>query len=328
MTIRRRTALGAAMGGTLGLVAAPRIAAAQAFPDQPIRMIVPFAAGGPADLIARTVSRAMSEKLGRPIVVEARAGAGGLIGVDVASKSRPDGHTLVLASSGAIVIIPHMRANMPYDPLRDLTPITQVLAVPQIVSVPPSLGVRNLAELVAMAKARPGQLSFGSAGVGSSLHMAGELLKLRAGIDITHIPYGGAAPAVTDLLAGRIQILAADVPALIGQVRAGALPALAVTSQERLAILPDVPTAIEAGVPNMVSETWYGIFGPANIPQDRVDILVAAARAALEDAEVRRVLSGQGGRIVGSTPADFATFMRATNATWADVVRTTGARLE
>lgn len=324
MTIGRRSALGA-----MGLLALPGLAQAQAaFPDQPIRMIVPFAAGGPADIIARVVSRAMSERLGRPIVVEARAGAGGLIGVDVASKSRPDGHTLVMASSGAIVIIPHMRSNMPYDPLRDLTPVTQVLAVPQIVSVAPGLAVRNLAELVAMAKARPGELTFGSAGIGSSLHMAGELLKLRAGIDITHIPYGGAAPAVTDLLAGRIQILAADVPALIGQVRAGALRALAVTAAERLSILPDVPTAIEAGVPNMISETWYGIFGPANIPQDRVDILVNAARASLQDAEVRRVLTEQGGRIVGSTPEEFNTFIRQTNATWGDVVRTTGAKLE
>jgi tripartite-type tricarboxylate transporter receptor subunit TctC len=324
MNIGRRGALGA-----MGLLAMPGLAQAQsAFPDQPIRMIVPFAAGGPADIIARVVARAMSERLGRPIVVEARAGAGGLIGVDVASKSRPDGHTLVMASSGAIVIIPHMRSNMPYDPLRDLTPVTQVLAVPQIVSVAPGLAVRNLAELVAMAKAKPGELTFGSAGIGSSLHMAGELLKLRAGIDITHIPYGGAAPAVTDLLAGRIQILAADVPALIGQVRAGALRALAVTAQERLAILPDVPTAIEAGVPNMISETWYGLFGPAAIPQDRVDILVNAARASLQDAEVRRVLGEQGGRIVGSTPAEFNAFIRETNATWGDVVRTTGARLE
>ncbi len=324
MNIGRRGALGA-----MGLLAMPGLAHAQAaFPDQPIRMIVPFAAGGPADIIARVVSRAMSERLGRPIVVEARAGAGGLIGVDVASKSRPDGHTLVMASSGAIVIIPHMRSNMPYDPLKDLTPVTQVLAVPQIVSVAPGLAVRNLADLVAMAKAKPGELTFGSAGIGSSLHMAGELLKLRAGIDITHIPYGGAAPAVTDLLAGRIQILAADVPALIGQVRAGALRALAVTAQERLAILPDVPTAIEAGVPNMISETWYGLFGPAAIPQDRVDILVNAARAALGDAEVRRVLGEQGGRIVGSTPTEFNAFIRETNATWGDVVRTTGARLE
>jgi tripartite-type tricarboxylate transporter receptor subunit TctC len=321
--LTRRTAL--------ALLAAPALsrgAAAQGFPDQPVRMIVPFAAGGPADLIARVVARAMSDRLGRPVVVESRAGAGGAIGVDLVAKSRPDGHTLVLASSGAIVILPHMRSTMPYDPLRDLTPVTQVLAVPQIVSVAPGLGVRSLPELIAMAKARPGQLSFGSAGIGSSLHMAGELLKLRAGIDIVHVPYGGAAPAVTDLLAGRIQILAADVPALIGQVRAGALPALAVTAQERLGILPDVPTAIEAGVPGMVSETWYGLFGPAGIPEDRVAVLVNAARASLQDAEVRRALIDQGGRIVGSTPAEFLAFIRETYGTWGDVVRTTGARLE
>ncbi|MGG5811044.1 Bug family tripartite tricarboxylate transporter substrate binding protein [Falsiroseomonas sp. CW058] len=322
-SITRRAALAA-------MAATPFAAAAQApaFPDQPVRMIVPFAAGGPADIIARVVSRVMGERLGRPVVVEPRAGAGGMIGVDAAAKARPDGHTLVMASSGAIVILPHLRATMPYDPLRDLAPISQVLGVPQIVSVAPGLGVRSLAELVAMAKARPGQLAFGSAGIGSSLHMAGELLKIRAGIDITHVPYGGAAPAVTDLLAGRIQILMADAPALIGQVRAGALPALAVTSAERLGVLPEVPTAVEAGVPGMVSETWYGLLGPAGIPADRVAALHAALAAALADAETRRQLLDQGGRIVGSAPADFAAFIRETHATWGEVVRATGTRLE
>ena len=317
-----RRALGA------GLALAPFTARAQTFPDQPVRMIVPFAAGGPADLIARIVARVMGERLGRPIVVESRAGAGGMIGVDAVAKSRPDGHTVVMASSGAVVILPHMQPNMPYDPMRDLTPITQVLGVPQIVSVAPSLGVRNLGDLVAMARARPGQLAFGSAGIGSSLHMAGELLKVRAGIDITHVPYRGAAPAVTDLMAGRLQILMADAPALIGHVRAGTLPALAVTSAERLGVLPEVPTAVEAGVPGMVSETWYGLLGPAGIPPDRVAVLVAAARVALEDAETRRQLLDQGGRIVGSAPADFAAFIRQTYATWGEVVRANNIRLE
>jgi tripartite-type tricarboxylate transporter receptor subunit TctC len=321
--IGRRTLLGA-----LALPVLPVQARAQGFPDQPVRMIVPFAAGGPADTIARVVARVMSERLGRPVVVEARPGAGGTIGVDAAAKARPDGHTLVMASSGAVVILPHMRANMPYDPLRDLAPISQVLGVPQIVSVAPNLGARSLQELIAMARARPGQLAFGSAGIGSSLHMAGELLKLRTGIDITHVPYGGAAPAVTDLIAGRIQILMADTPALIGQVRAGTLPALAVTSAERLGVLPEVPTAVEAGVPGMVSETWYGVLGPAAIPADRVAVLHAALRAAVEDAETRRQLLDQGGRIVGSTPAEFAAFIRQTHATWGEVVRTTGVRME
>ncbi|MDP3416423.1 tripartite tricarboxylate transporter substrate binding protein [Falsiroseomonas sp.] len=324
MNITRRSALGA-----LGLAALPQMARAQAsFPDQPVRMVVPFAAGGPADTIARLISRVMSERLGRPVVIDARAGAGGLIGVDLIAKSRPDGHSLVLASSGAIVIQPHLQPSMPYDALRDLTPITQVLGVPQIVSVAPGLGPKNMAELVALAKARPGQLAFGSAGIGSSLHMAGELLKIRAGVDITHVPYRGAAPAVTDLLAGRIQILMADAPALIGHVRAGTLPALAVTSSERLGILPDVPTAVESGVPGMVSETWYGLLGPAGIPADRVAVLLAAAQAALADEQTKAALLNQGGRIVGSSPAEFAAFIRETHATWGEVVRTTGVKLE
>jgi len=321
--IGRRTALAA-----MALPLLARQATAQAFPDGPVRMIVPFAAGGPADIIARIVARGMQERLGKPVVVEPRAGAGGAIGVDLAAKSRPDGQTLVMASSGAIVILPHMRNNMPYDPLRDLTPISQVLAVPQIVSVAPNLGVKTLQELVAMAKARPGQLAFGSAGIGSSLHMAGELMKLRAGIDITHIPYGGAAPAVTDLMAGRIQILAADTPALIGHVRGGTLPALAVTSAERLPILPDLPTAIEAGIPGMVSETWYGLLGPAGIPADRVAALYNSVQVTLQDPEARQALVNQGGRVVGSTPEQFSAFIRETSAVWADVVRATGVRLE
>lgn len=321
--IERRSAL---LG--LGALSVARRARAQAFPDQPVRMIVPFAAGGPADIIARVVARVMGERLGRPVVVESRAGAGGMIGVDAAAKARPDGHTLVMASSGAIVILPHLRPTMPYDPLRDLQPVSQVLGVPQIVSVAPGLGPKTLGELVTMAKARPGALAFGSAGIGSSLHMAGELLKLRAGIDITHVPYPGAAPAVTDLIAGRIQILMADAPALIGQVRAGALPALAVTSAERLGVLPEVPTAVEAGIPGMVSETWYGLLGPAGIPADRLATLHAALRAALEDAEARRQLLDQGGRIVGSTPAEFSAFIRETYATWGEVVRRTGVRME
>jgi tripartite-type tricarboxylate transporter receptor subunit TctC len=317
----------AALAG-LVLPAFARGARAQAFPDQPVRMIVPFAAGGPADIIARILGRVMGEKLGKPVVVEARAGAGGLIGVDAAAKARPDGHTIVLASSGAMVILPHLRPDMPYDPLRDLAPITQVLGVPQIVAVAPNLGVKNLRELVAMAKARPGQLSFGSAGIASSLHMAGELLKLRAGIDIVHVPYRGAAPAVTDLLAGRIQILCADVPALLSHVRAGSIPALAITSTERLPLLPDIATAEEAGVPGLVSETWYGLLAPTGVPTDRLSVLYAAARAALEDAETRRQLSEQGGRIVASTPADFAAFIRANPAQWGEVVRATGVKLE
>jgi tripartite-type tricarboxylate transporter receptor subunit TctC len=204
----------------------------------------------------------------------------------------------------------------------------QVLGVPQIVATAPGLGPRTLAELVAMAKARPGQLAYGSAGVGSSLHLAGELFRLRAGIDITHVPFRGAAPAVTELLAGRIQILAADVPALLAHVRAGTVPALAITAPARLDLLPEVPTAVEAGVPGFVSETWYGVLGPAGLPADRLAVLHAALRAALEDAETRRILLDQGGRIVGGSPEDFSAFIRGAYDSWGEVVRATGMRLE
>jgi tripartite-type tricarboxylate transporter receptor subunit TctC len=322
MTIARRAVLSA-----LALPALAGTARAQGFPDRPVRLIVPFAAGGPADTIARIVGRTMGERLGQSIIVESRPGAGGLIGVDAAAKSRPDGYTLVLASSGAIVIQPHLQPRMPFDPLKDLTAVTQVLSVPQIVATAPNLGPKTLAELVAMAKARPGALTFGSAGIGSSLHMAGEMLKLRAGIEILHVPYGGAAPAVTDLLAGRLQILAADVPALLGHVRAGSVPALAVTSAEPLPILPDLPTA-QATVPGMVSETWYGIFGPAGIPEAVQTRLSEAARGALQDTETRNQLAAQGGRVVGSTQADFMNFIRSTHASWGEVVRATGVKLE
>jgi tripartite-type tricarboxylate transporter receptor subunit TctC len=321
--IRRRTALSA-----LALPALVGRAQAQAFPDQPVRLVVPFAAGGPADLIARTIGRIMGERLGKPVIVESRAGAGGMIGVEHVARSRPDGQTLVLASSGAMVILPHLQPNMPYDPRRDLSPITQVLSVPQIVAIAPGLGPRTLAELVAMARARPGQLTYGSAGIGSSLHLAGELFKLRAGIDLVHVPFRGAAPAVTELLAGRINVLAADVPALLAHVRAGTVPALAITAPERLALLPDVPTAVEAGVPGFVSETWYGVLGPAGIPPDRIAILHAATKATLEDAETRRVLLDQGGRIIGGTPEEFAIFIRGAYESWGEVVRATGMRLE
>ncbi|PZW45959.1 tripartite-type tricarboxylate transporter receptor subunit TctC [Humitalea rosea] len=303
-------------------------ARAETWPDQPIRLIVPFAAGGPADIIARLIGRVMGEQLGKPMVIDSRSGAGGAVGVEAAARARPDGTTLVLASSGAIVILPHIMPSMAYDPLKDLTPITQVLAVPQIISVRPGLGVSSVRELVALAKSSPNPLTFGSAGIGSSLHMAGELFKLRAGVDMTHVPYRGAAPAVTDLLGGRIDVLMADTPALISFVRSGQLPALGVTSAERIAILPDTPTAIEGGVPNMVSETWYGLLGPAGIPADRVAKLHAAAMAALADGDTKAQLLNQGGRIVGSSAADFTAFIQQTHATWGEVVRATGVKME
>lgn len=319
----RRTIFGLAAA----TLAAPALA--QSWPDQPVRLIVPFPPGGPADVIARIVSRVMGEQLGRPMVIESRSGAGGLVGTEAVVRSRPDGNTLIFASSGAMSIQPHLQGSaMTFDVQRDLAPIGLVLSVPQIVTVSPQVRAQNVAELLAMARAQPGRLTYGSAGIGSSLHMAGELLRQRAGIDIVHVPFRGAAPAVTEVLAGRIDILLADVPALLSHVRSGTLRALAVTSRERIALLPDVPTMAEAGVANMVSETWYGMLAPAATPPDRIATLNRALTAALTDADTLRALGEQGGTVQSGTPQQFGAFIRANYGVWAEVIRVGNIRPE
>jgi tripartite-type tricarboxylate transporter receptor subunit TctC len=303
-------------------------AQAQDFPTQPVRLIVPFAAGGPADAIARLLGRVMGQRLGQPIVVESRSGAGGVVGVEAVARSRPDGHTLVLASTGAIAILPHLMPRMPYDPLRDLAPVGQVLSVPQVMVVGRALPVTTLAEFLAEARRRPRQITYGSAGNGSTLQMAAELLRLRAGIELTHVPYRGAAPAVTDLLAGQIDMMMGDIPVLLPQIRSNAVRALGVTARERSAALPEVPTIAEAGVDGVFSDTWYGLLAPAGTPPSRIALLQRAMVAALEDGETRRALLDQGGALVGSTPEAFAELLRTETAKWGEVVRAADIRLE
>ncbi|MBP0496161.1 Bug family tripartite tricarboxylate transporter substrate binding protein [Pararoseomonas indoligenes] len=302
--------------------------AQQGFPDQPVKMIVPFAAGGPADIIARIIGPVMTRELRQPVVVDSRSGAGGMVGVEAAARSRPDGLTAVLASTGALVVLPQLMPRMAYDVGKDLAPVTQVLSVPQILVVSPKLGVKSVAELVALAKRQPGKLSYGSAGNGSSLHLAGELFRLRTGIDIVHVPYRGAAPAVTDLLGGTIDMILADVPVVISHIRGGALPALAVTADQRLPALPDLPTMAEAGAKDVISETWYALFVPAGTPPDRIAVLHKAASAALQDADTRRSLADQGGLVVGGTPEELAAFVRSETAKWGEIIRLASIRID
>ncbi|TPG53767.1 tripartite tricarboxylate transporter substrate binding protein [Roseomonas nepalensis] len=298
------------------------------FPDQPLRMIVPFAAGGPADIIARLIGPAMTRELRQPIVVDSRSGAGGMVGVEAAARSRPDGLTTVLASTGALVVLPQLMPRMAYDVAKDLAPITHVLSVPQLLVVSPKLGVKSVAELVALAKRQPGKLTYGSAGNGSSLHLAGELFRLRTGIDIVHVPYRGAAPAVTDLLGGTIDMILADVPVVIAHVRGGALPALAVTADQRLPSLPELPTMAEAGAKDVISETWYALFAPAGTPPDRLATLHRAAVTALRDTETRRNLMDQGGLVVGGTPEELAGFVRSETAKWGEIIRLANIKID
>lgn len=305
-----------------------RPAAAQGFPDQPVRMIVPFAAGGPADIIARILGQVMGAKLGQPVVVDSRSGAGGMVGVEAAARSRPDGLTAVLASTGALVVLPQLMPRMAYDVQKDLAPVTQILSVPQILVVNRKKGVNSVAELVALAKRQPGRLTYGSAGNGSSLHLAGELFRLKAGIDMVHVPYRGAAPAVTDLLGGTIDMILADVPVVLPHIRSGELLALAVTARERAPILPEVMTMAEAGTPGVISDTWYAVFVPAGTPPERIRILHDATAAALRDNDVRRSLADQGGVIAGGTPEELAAFVQSERAKWGELIRLADVKLD
>lgn len=319
--LTRRHSLGLLAAGCAAPLWPSAVRAQGTFPDQPVKMIVPFAPGGPADIIARILGQAMGARLGQPVVVDSRSGAGGAVGVEAGARSRPDGLTTVLASTGALVVLPHLMPRMAYDAQKDLAPIIQVLSVPQVMVVKKGRGLTSVADVVALAKRQPGKLTFGSAGNGSSLHLAGELFKLRAGLDITHVPYRGAAPAVTDLLGGTIDMLLADVPVVLPHVRGGELLALGVTAEQRAPILPDVPTMAEAGVAGVISETWYALFAPAGVPKDRIAKLHDAAAAALQDGDVRRSLADQGGQIGGGTPEQLAAFMVSENRKWGELVK-------
>jgi len=315
--VKRRTLLAA--------LATPGLALAQ---EQVLRIIIPFPPGGPADTIARLLERPLRASLGQAVVLDYRSGAGGVVGMEAVARARPDGHTVGLGSTGALVIAPHIMPRMPYDPLRDLAAVSEVLAVPQLLAVPAAFPARDVAALVAMARAAPGSIAYASAGIGSSLHLAAELFRQKAGITITHVPYRGAAPAITDLVAGRVQMMLGDVTGLLPQVQGGALRALGITAAARFSGLPDVPTIAEAGIEGVISDTFYGVLAPAGVPAGRLSALAAALRAALAEPDTRAALAGQGGNIIGSTPEDFAARLRVSSARWAEVVQAGQIRME
>jgi tripartite-type tricarboxylate transporter receptor subunit TctC len=296
--------------------------------EQVLRIIIPFPPGGPADTIARLLERPLRASLGQAVVLDYRSGAGGVVGMEAVARARPDGHTVGLGSTGALVIAPHIMPRMPYDPLRDLAAVTEVLAVPQLLVVPAAFPARDLAALVAMARAAPGSIAYASAGIGSSLHLAAELFRQKAGITITHVPYRGAAPAITDLVAGRVQMMLGDVTGLLPQVQGGALRALGITAAARFSGLPDVSTIAEAGIEGVISDTFYGVLAPAGVPAGRITALAAALQAALAEPDTRAALTGQGGNIIGSTPEDFTTRLRVASGRWAEVVQAGQIRME
>jgi tripartite-type tricarboxylate transporter receptor subunit TctC len=319
---RFATALVATLGGAM---VGPATGAT--WPDHPLRLVVPFPAGGPTDIIARVVSQAMTRTLGQPIVIENRGGAGGVIGADFVARSAPDGYTFALANAGSLAILPSLQ-KMPYRPTEDLKPVTLVAKVPELLVVPESLPVGNLGEFLALARSKPGALNYASTGTGATPHLAAELLKSAAKIDVVHVPFSGAAPAVTELLAGRVQMMFADIPVLLPHVRAGKLRALAIGSAKRSPLLPDVPTFIEQGLPAVEADNWYGFVTAGATPDAVQSRLVAAAVAAIQDAEVSKTLAAQGVDLVGGPPEQFTAYIRSETAKWGGVVRAAGVKLE
>ena len=296
-------------------------APADDYPTRPIRLIVPFAAGGAADSVARIIGKRVGDALGQTFVIEDRGGGGGIIGTELVKNADADGYTLLLGQSGPISINPGIYPKLSYDPEKDFVPITMTTSYPYIVVVNPSLGVKTLQELVALAKSRPGQLNYGTAGVGASNHLVTELFDSRAGIKMTHIPYRGTALAVADLIAGQVQVVFADPVSALSQVNAGSLIAIAVTSKERAPVAPDVPTISESGYPGFDAIAWHGIMAPAGTPPAIVGRLNTEIVKALKDPQTAKLIEAQSIQVVGNSPEAFAGFIKQDIAVWKDVAR-------
>jgi len=294
---------------------------ADSYPSHPIRIVVPFAAGGAADAISRILGKHIGETLGQPIIVENRGGGGGVIGTELVKNAEPDGYTLLLAQSGPISINPGIYAKLSYDPEKDFVPITMTTSYPYVLVVNPSLGVKTLAELVALAKSKPGELNYGTAGVGVSNHLCTELFDNKAGIKMTHVPYRGTSLAVADLIAGQVQVVFADPVSALAHVKAGTLIALAVTSKERSPVAPEVPTVAESGYPGFDAVAWHGIMAPAGTPQPIIDKLNAALLNALKDPQSVKLIEAQAIQIVGSSQQAFASFIKQDIVLWKEVAR-------
>jgi len=301
----------------------PALATAQEFPTRSIRLIVPFPAGGPNDIIARVIGQRMSELTKQPVVIDNRAGQGGVLGTDAVAKAAPDGYTIAISSAGALAISPGME-KVAYDTLKDLQPITLVATVPEMLVVANNVPARDIRELIALARAQPGKLNFASSGPGSLPHLAGELLKLTAKIDIVHVPYRGAAPAVNDLLGQQVQMAFLDLPILLPQVKAGALRGIAIGSPQRAPTAMDVPTTAEQGMPELRIENWYGMVAPAATPPAIVAALNKIATEAMRDPAVREKLASQGAELIGDTPEHFRGFIETEIAKWAGVIKAAG----
>jgi len=312
----RTLALGLLLAGWAGVPAHP-----QAYPDRVIRLIAPFPAGGLADVLARAVGDEMARSLGQPVIVENRAGAGGNVGADYVAKSAPDGYTLMMASAGILTANQFLYAQMPFDPEMAFIPVSVVADMPMMVVVNPKVPAQSLADLLALARAAPGKLNFGSPGTGTTGHLGLAMLMHVAGVKITHVPYRGAAPAIQDLLAGQIDGVVDNPPTVISHIQDGRLRPLAVAATKRMALLPDLPSAAEAGLPGYEASSWFGIVAPAGTPAPIVARLHQEIVRALAAPAMQARFAKLGARLVGNTPDEFAAQIRAERASWGGIIR-------
>ena len=312
----RNPALGVLLSVCLGAAAQ-----AQNYPDRPIRLIAPFPAGGLADVLARAVGDELSKSFGQPVIVENRTGAGGNVGADAVAKAAPDGYTLMMSSAGILTANQFLYMTMPFDPEKDFVPVSNVADMPMMVVVNPNVPAKTLQELVALARAKPGKLNFGSPGIGTTGHLGLALFMHAANIKLTHVPYRGAAPAMTDLLAGQIDGVVDNPPTVLPQIQGGRLRALAVAAKQRMALLPDLPTAAEAGVPGYEASSWFGVVAPAGTPPAIVAKLHNAIATALSQPVVRERFAKTGARLLGNSPEEFAQQIKSDRKMWGELIR-------
>jgi tripartite-type tricarboxylate transporter receptor subunit TctC len=304
------------------------LAYAQPYPAKPIHLIVPFPPGGGNDTVARAIAQQIGPDLGQPVVIDNKPGAGGAVGAELAAKAPPDGYTLFLAGVGSHVVNPNVHAKLAYDPVKDFAPVTLIASAPSVLVVNPAVPAHSVAELTAYARANPGKLNYASNGAGSAAQLAAAMYESMAGVKMVHVPYKGIAPAMTDLLSGEVQLMFGTVVALVPHIEAGKLRPLAVTSRKRSALLPNVPTMAESGLPDYEAGSWYGIMAPAGTPREIIDRLHAAIVKALAQPDVAKRLAAEGAVVIGSTPAEFAAHLKRELARVGKVVRAAGIRAE
>jgi len=317
--------LALALAATLVVISTPA-QSADSYPSKPLRMVITFPAGGPTDVVVRLISQRLTDEWGYPVIIDNRGGAGGILGTEIVARATPDAYTFLVGTAGGMTINPALRTDLSYNPFRDFAPVGMLVVNPQILVAHPSLAAKNVKELVALAKQKPGQLNFASAGTGTATHLGLELLKLTAGIEVTHVPYKGGGPATTDLIAGHVQLLWVSIPSVLPHVKSGKLRALAVSTAKRTASAPDVPTVAESGYPGFEYSNWNALFAPAGTPQPHIRKINAQVVAALKDPVIAQRLTSQGADPAPGTPEELGKYMRSDHERWKKVISSAGIK--